>query len=114
VSHNRIISAPFLVTEKILLSVFLLGLEIFKEHTFWHEKFIPGKFFWLLTRGAPGFISAKSFNSTFQCNIDKYKHMTISRTHDTVMQNKDQYGNSYYQNNCADCWNYCCTPESVG
>jgi hypothetical protein len=41
-------SAPFLITAVSLLNVFLLGLEMLSEQTFWMEKLIFGNF---LTRG---------------------------------------------------------------
>jgi hypothetical protein len=41
-------SAPLLTTAVSLLNVFLLGLEILSEQTFWVEKLIFGNF---LTRG---------------------------------------------------------------
>jgi hypothetical protein len=41
-------SAPFLVAAVSLLNVFLLGLEMLSEQTFWMEKLIFGNF---LTKG---------------------------------------------------------------
>jgi hypothetical protein len=39
------ISAPHLTIAASLLNVFLQGLEIFSEQTFWVEKLILGNFF---------------------------------------------------------------------
>jgi hypothetical protein len=45
VSLRKIISAPLLTIAASLLNVFLLGLEMLSEQTFWVEKLILGNFF---------------------------------------------------------------------